>query len=576
MNSTVKLSFRNLASNRMRFALTTFSVLMGVAFVVASFVLSDGLRSTFNSIVEDANVNVDASVRADAEFEEVQFASISFDESVLDVVESVDGVGHAQPGLNSAKIVPIKPDGEPMETFGPPILSFNWDDSELSPMSIEAGRAPNGPGEFAMDVDGADKDGFVLGETYDLIGTAGPEPFELVGITRFGEDNALAGAVLLSFTLDELQRIDDNEGKIHWIDVSAAEGTTPEQLVANLQAALPDGVEAVSSDVIVEEDQDDFTVIVDIFGNILLAFALVTVFVSTFIIANTFNILLGQRVRQLALLRALGASSGQVRASALMEATIIGLLASVLGLGMGVLLAIGLRGLMNSLGFSLPDLEIIVSLRTVIWALVVGVGVTLVAALTPARRAARVPPVAAMREGYRLGSGEGTRRTIIAIILAVLGLAGISWSLFGDPGNTMLILILLGGGRGARLHLGDDVRPAVLESLGPVPGRTPGTHAVAGSHRQDGPGELGSGQQTDGAYSGRAGDRSGAGGHGHDCRQFAEGLGSEQSRLDAQVRLPGHGRPGWLLPGAGVRHGRTPRVHRGHRGPVRSGADRRR
>ena len=325
MNTTVKLSLRNLASNRMRFALTTFSVLMGVAFVVASFVLSDGLRSTFNAIVEDANANVDASVRADAEFEEVQFASISFDEEVLDVVQSVDGVGLAQPGLSSAKIVPIKPDGEPMETFGPPILSFNWDDSDLSPMTIEAGRAPTAPGEFAMDVDGADRDGFEIGETYDIIGTAGPESFELVGTTRFGEDNALAGAVLVSFTLDEIQRLDDNVGKLHWIDVSAAEGTDPEQLIANLQEALPAGVEAVSSDVVVEEDQDDFTAIVDIFGNILLAFALVTVFVSTFIIANTFNILLGQRVRQLALLRALGASSTQIRAQRpCVEATIVG------------------------------------------------------------------------------------------------------------------------------------------------------------------------------------------------------------------------------------------------------------
>ena len=446
MNATVKLSLRNLASNRMRFGLTTFSVLMGVAFVVASFVLSDGLRATFNAIVEDANASVDAQVRAASDFDEVDFGLVSFDQDVLDVVRAVDEVGEAQPGLQSAKIVPVKGDGEPLETFGPPVLSFNWVDSELSALTLDSGEAPDEPREFAIDVGTADREGFEVGETYDIIGTTGREPFSLVGITRFGEDNAVAGTVLVSFTLDELQRLDGNEGKLNWIRIAAAPGTSPDELVAQLQLALPDGMEAVGADIVIEEDQEDFNAIIDILGNILLAFAGVSVFVSTFIIFNTFNILLGQRVRQLALLRALGASSTQVRISVLLEATIIGLLASVLGLGVGILLAIGLRGLMNSLGASVPDLEIILAARTVIVALVVGVGVTLLAALTPARRAARVPPVAAMREGFRLGSGEGTRRTIIAIILAVLGLAGIGLSLFGDPGSTPLLLIMLAGG----------------------------------------------------------------------------------------------------------------------------------
>ncbi len=205
-------------------------------------------------------------------------------------------------------------------------------------------------------------------------------------------------------------------------------------------------METVSSDVVVAEEKDDFGGMLDIFGNILLGFALVAVFVSTFIIGNTFNILTGQRVKQLALIRALGASRGQVRLSSTLEALVIGVFASILGLGGGVLLALGLRSVMNAMGFVLPAFDIVVSARTVIAALVVGIGVTLVASISPARRAATVPPVAAMRPGFRFGSGEGTRRTIIAVVLAVIGVTGVGLGLFGNLDSTPLVLLSLGGG----------------------------------------------------------------------------------------------------------------------------------
>ncbi|MDH3753716.1 MAG: FtsX-like permease family protein [Acidimicrobiia bacterium] len=446
MRSVFRLSLRNLASNRLRFALTAFSVLLGVSFVVASFVLTDGLLKTFDNIVEDANADIDAQVRAKSDFEEVAFEDRPIDQSLVEVVSAVDGVGEVSPGTESGKIVPVKANGDPVETAGAPILSFNWTGSSLSPLTLVVGEAPDGAGEFAIDESSADREDLVVGETYDIIGTEGREPFELVGLTRFGDENALAGAVLMSFTLDELQRIDGTEGLLQWINVSAAPDVEDAVLIERLEEALPEDIEAVKGDVIIEEDQDEFSTVVNIFGNILLAFALVAVFVSTFIISNTFNILLGQRVRQLALLRALGASAGQVRFSAVLEALIIGVVASVLGLGGGVLLAVGLRELMNVLGFSLPSIDIILSTRTIIVAALVGIGVTLGASLSPARRAASVPPVAAMRAGFRFGSGEGTRRTIIAIVLAVLGIAGMGYGLFGGSDDTALLLLALGLG----------------------------------------------------------------------------------------------------------------------------------
>ncbi|MDH3754959.1 MAG: ABC transporter permease, partial [Acidimicrobiia bacterium] len=442
----IRLSLRNLARNKLRFALTTFAVLLGVSFVVSSFVLTDGLLDTFDNLVEEANADIDAQVRAASEFEESDFAEQRFDESLVEDVAAVDGVVEAQPGLESAKIIPIKPDGDPLQN-GPPVLSFNWIDSVLSPLKLVDGEEPDEPGQFVMDEGSADREDFVVGSTYQVAGgPEGLEPFTLVGLTRFGDENQLAGATLLSFPMDDLQRLDGSEGLIEWIDVDGEEGVDNETLIDRLGSALPPEVDVVSGSVVVEEDQDDFSEIIDIFGNILLAFALVAVFVSTFIISNTFNILLGQRVRQLALLRALGASGAQVRFGALFEALIVGAVASVLGLGGGILLALGLRELMAAIGVEFPAFPVIIAPRTVIIALLVGVGVTLGASLSPARRAATVPPVAGMRAGFRFGSGEGTRRTIIAVVLAVFGAAFVGFGLFGDPGSTILRVVLLGGG----------------------------------------------------------------------------------------------------------------------------------
>ncbi len=319
-------------------------------------------------------------------------------------------------------------------------------DADIDGVDLVEGRAP-GDREFVIDVGAADREDLVIGEQYDMVGgETGRETFTLVGTALFGNENSLGGAILVFFSLEEAQRLNGIEGKAQYINVAAEPGTDTEALISRLNDTLPDDVEAVSGAEVTEEDQEDFSEIISIFGNVLLGFAAVAVFVSTFIIGNTFNILLGRRVRQLALLRALGASMGQVRASSLLEALIIGVVASLLGIAGGILLALGLAALMNALGLDLPDFGIIISARTIIVALIVGVVVTLAASFSPARRAASVPPVAAMREGFRFGSGEGTRRTIIAIILAVIGAALLGFGLFGDSENGAVLLLGLGLG----------------------------------------------------------------------------------------------------------------------------------
>lgn len=445
MKAMITLSLRNMRSNRLRFALTTFSVLLGVSFVVASFVLTDGLRSTFDAISTDSYSDVDAQVLARSDFDEVAFEDRPIDESFLDVAAAVDGVESVNPNAQTLKIVPVTASGDPVTTTGAPIISVSWDGSPMSSLTLVEGSVP-GRGEFVLDEGTAEREGMEVGESYDIIGVDGRESFTLSGLNRFGDENALAGAVLMSFQLDEIQRLNGTEGLLQSIDVRAASGVEPDQLVRRLEAALPSSIEAVTSEVLIEDDQEEFGAFVDIFGNILLAFALVAVFVSTFIITNTFNILLGQRIRQLSLLRALGASSRQVRFGAMFEALIVGLVASLLGLGGGVALAFGLSALMDALGFTLPSIDIIISARTIVIALVVGIGVTLAASLSPARRAAGISPMAGLRAGFKFGSGEGTRRTIIAVLLAVVGGAAMAFSLLGGTDNTGLLLSVLGFG----------------------------------------------------------------------------------------------------------------------------------
>ncbi len=442
MGAMVKLSLRSMASHRIRFFLTTFAVLLGVAFVVASFVLTDGLRRTFDGIIENTNAGVDAKILATSEFDEVDWSQRPMDEAMLTIVEGVDGVALAIPEYESYKVIPIGPDGDPVETAGAPIIAAAWTDSPISSVSLVDGEVPDEPNEFAIDISTAEREHLVLGETYDIIGERGREAFTLVGTNRFGEDNTLAGAVLMTFTLDEIQRLDGGEGQLLAISVSAAEGVDTAALIQRIDTALPSTVEVLSGAEATASDQDEVGEILDIFGNVLLAFALVAIFVSTFIISNTFNILLGQRVRQLSLLRALGASSGQVRFSAMFEALVIGVTASVLGLFGGVGLAYVLRGIMNMMGMEMPGLELIIRPRTAIVAMLVGIGVTLFASMSPARRASSISPMAGLRAGFRFGSGEGARRTIVGIGLAAAGALALSFGLFSGSGTAVRLMVL--------------------------------------------------------------------------------------------------------------------------------------
>ncbi len=440
----VRLTLKNLAANRVRFALTTFAVVLAVSFVVSSFVLTDGLRSSFNTLSGEIVGGTDYEVRPEAGFG----AADQLDESILAEIEAIDGVASAAPLVEAENTIqPVKANGETIPTSGPPQLAFNWfDDAQLSRFTLVEGAAPDDPGEFTMDLDAAAKHGFVVGETYEAVTPTGTTELTLTGLISFGENNDTLGATLMQLELDTLQSLTGQQG-YDSVVMAVSSGADRSVIEAEL-AGLAPGIEVVDNATLESEQRADFNEGIDIIGNVLLGFAGVSLFVSTFIIYNTFSIVLGQRTKELALLRTVGADPEQLRRSVLAEAGVIGVLSSAIGVGAGVLMAFGLRGLFDLLGATLPDSPVVISTRTMVVAAVVGIGVTLIAAVGPARRASKVPAIAALRDGAEATDVSHGVRMIIGGLLTAVGVAAGAVGLFVAGSTTSIVAMLAIGAIG--------------------------------------------------------------------------------------------------------------------------------
>ena len=408
--------------------LTTLSVVIGVAFTVGVFVTTDGLRSTFGDLSEDIYRGVDLSVRSQSEFGDRELNAPLIDPGLQEVVRSVDGVAAADGGVFEFSVIAIKPDGEPLTSFGPPQMGVSWPTDELlSQVSVwpdGISRPPRGSDEFAMDAQTAADNGFEIGERYRVSTPTGTREFTLVGHFRFGTgEDATVGAQIMAWDVDTAIDVLHDGGGLDTIDVRLEPGASVEVVAAALSSALPDNVEVVANQQLVEDQADEFNEVIGFFRNFLLGFAIVILVVSSFIIYNTFTILVGQRIRELGLLRALGASGNQVTFMVIGEAVVVGLVATGLGLGAGVLIAIGLQAMFSALGASLPDTPIIIKGATIVAAFTIGVGVTAVSAIWPALRARKVPPMAALAADVRLSVSDVRPAPQLGALLYGLGVA---------------------------------------------------------------------------------------------------------------------------------------------------------
>jgi len=433
-----KATLKGLLAHKLRLALTILAVVSGVAFVAGTYVLTDTIDRTFDTLFDEVQAGVDVTVRAASGFgadARAGDAREPLPEALVTTVGTVDGVAAAEGGVGSTAQL-VDPQGDLVTTTGAPSLGFSWTETpELSPLRLVEGRAPEAPGEVLVDAGTAADAGLDLGDEVGVLTVSAPERFRVVGVARFGEADNLAGARLAVFDLATAQRLFDKEGVVDQIDVAAAPGVTPVELRNRLAEVLPPGVEAVLGDEVAAESAQAVKDELGFLGTALLVFAGVSLFVGAFLIFNTFTILVAQRTRELALLRALGASQGQVRGAVVAEAVVVGLVASALGLGLGIGVAAGLKALLGAFGLSLPATGLVVGGRTVAAAFLVGTVVTLVAALAPARRAARISPMAALRAPEGDDGALLRAPTVIgALVVLAGGVAALLTGLLGDGG----------------------------------------------------------------------------------------------------------------------------------------------
>jgi putative ABC transport system permease protein len=433
----LKVALSGLRTNKVRLTLTSLAIVIGVAFVSGSFVLTDTISARFDALLVDISAGTDVYVRAvDPEFgNEFGQVLLSMPEETLEEVRAVDGVAVAEASVDGFAQV-IGNDGEPIGGQGPPTLASSWlDDDRLSPVRIKDGngRSPTAPGEVALDVATATANDFAVGDSIDLVFNGPVETFTLVGLMSFGEADNLAGATLAVFEFSEAQRVLGLDGRISSIAVAADEGVTPEELVARIQPVLPDDVIAITVE---ESNADQSEQIGEALGFLtigLLAFAAIAVFVGAFIITNTFRIIVAQRTRELALLRAIGATGGQVTRMVVLEALVIALVSSAIGVIIGILLAVTLQAVLNAIGFGLPEGPLTILPRTIIVGMAVGVIVTVISAILPARKAARIPPVAAMTEVLSAPTRKSlATRAIWGAVVTGAGALALGVGLFTD------------------------------------------------------------------------------------------------------------------------------------------------
>ncbi len=423
-----RIALKGMLAHKLRLVLTSLAIVLGITFVSGTLILTDTLHSTFTTLFNTVYQNVDFEIRGTAAFNQQSGGAAirkPFSDSLLSSVRQVPGVQYVD-GAVGGYAQYIAKDGRAIVTTGAPTFGLTFaQQRQLSSLKLVAGTAPHGATQVAMDQGTALKYGFHVGDHVKIVLPDASRTFTISGIVRFGTVNNLAGATLAAFDLPTSQRLFDKVGQLDTIDVALAPGSDRSVVEHAINALLPPGVEVVSGQTVANENSNSINQALGFFSTALLVFALVAVFVGAFTIFNTFSIIVGQRTKELALLRIVGASRRQVFLSVILEAMLLGIGASVVGIGLGVLTAKGLDSLLRAFGISMPQSPLIFRWRTVAVALGVGVGVTVASSLGPARHAVRIPPIAAMSDFRRDHVTSVRRRLVLGLLVAVVGIAAV-------------------------------------------------------------------------------------------------------------------------------------------------------
>ena len=439
-----RVTLRGLFAHKVRYALTALAVLLGVAFMAGTFVFTDTIKHTFDGLFNDVYRNTSAVVRAKQPF--TPGANFSNQRRLIDAdlvtkVWQVPGVTDISVGVEGyAQLVGRDGDAIGNPAAGAPTLGEAWTSGadRMEPYRFAEGRPPRTHNEVAIDKHSADVGNLEVGDRVTVLTKRQPREYTITGIVRWGTADSPLGASITLFDLATAERVLAEPGRADEIDVAAAPGVSQEQMADRLRAALGNPrLEVVTATKVTQEGQTSIHQALAFFDAFLLVFAGIALFVGSFLIFNTFSIVVAQRMRELALLRAVGASRAQVIVSVLGESLLVGLVASAAGLGVGVGLAVGLKALLAAFGFAIPSSGLLVTFRTVLASIVVGVTISLAAALMPAWKAGRIAPVAAMRDVEVGGETRKVRRSVCGAALLAVGAGLLLVGLFAGVPHPM-------------------------------------------------------------------------------------------------------------------------------------------
>ncbi len=436
----LRTAVRSMWAHKLRLTLTALSVVLGVAFVVGSFVFTDTIGDGFNKLFGDAYAGVDVQVEAAfSDFAQEVETVPSFNEGVLDQIAAVPGVGVAVPSVSGFAQL-LDSEGRLLGITGPPKFAYSWvEDPLVNRLTILEGdgRPPTEPGEVVVDITTAETYDITLGQEVDVAFENGKGRFRVVGLATSVTQTDFGASSILLFEHREAQRLLGLENEITAIVIQAEDGLDPQVLLERIEAVLPEGLTASTGEQLEQSVLEELETGLGFFNTALLVFAGVAILVGAFIIQNTFRIIVAQRLRGLALLRAIGATSRQIVRMVATEAALVGVVSSAVGVGAGILLAYGMREALGLVGFSFPRGDLVVGTRTIVLGMVVGVVITVTSALLPAFKASSVPPVAALRAGaghtrrasLRDRAIIGSSVTGLGAVGLVVGLAwlGITW-----------------------------------------------------------------------------------------------------------------------------------------------------
>jgi putative ABC transport system permease protein len=466
----IAVALKGILGRKFRTVLTALAIVLGVSMISGTYILTDTINAAFTKVLDSSYKNADAVISGKVAFENNNSdteTTPAFSDSVLTKVKQLPDTAAAA-GAVSDQLKLINRDGKVISTGGGEAIATSVDppaDERFNPLKLVSGKWPVGNGQIAIDQRTSEQKHFAVGDSIGVAADDGVQNFEITGVAKYADSSSIGASTIAIFDVPTAQQLFHKVGQLDEIQVAAKSGVSPEKLVSEIQPLLPEAAKVKTAEAQTQENIDDINQATGIFQKVLLAFGIIALFVGAFVIANTLSITIAQRVREFATLRTIGGSRRQVLRTVMLEALIVGLTASLLGLFLGLGIAKGLNAVFAAIGLEFPKNSMVLATRTIVVSIVIGVVVTLLASLRPAIKATRIPPIAAVREGATLPVSRLSRfGPVVSIVILAVGVLLLVYGIFGNGLATAARLMALGFGTlilfvGVSLNAKRAVRP---------------------------------------------------------------------------------------------------------------------